>query len=248
MSTRSHIVIEDQNGVFHYRYHHSDGYISGLGETIQKNFKTLSDIMPIFELGQNLSNINGTVKRELFWQKFYEKQGNAASYNSMNDRYKVTVLGKMLVKSYPEDKPAQIKKQTFTDLKEITKHCDEEFIYLLPYKTQKWLVSDHGSPFIPLTVAIKAVRAVEANRKVEWYENYRQEAKNYSEQLDKRTMRRNKLAANFLEYYNRRKPETQEKLNYFIGKSEYSVNGHKETLAELQSFANDYQSENSVPA
>jgi hypothetical protein len=237
MSTRSHIVIEAENGVFHYRYHHSDGYVNGLGETLFKNFKKLEDIESLFDMGQNFSTINSTIAYEKKWDKFYSKNGTASD---RNDRYTLTPMGNLIIKSYPEDKPAKIKKQTFKKFKDVFKYCGEEFVYVLPYGSKKWIVSDHGSDFIPLTVALKAARPAKEMYHVEWYEGYKKKVPNFAQKLEKKKLRCGKVCSEFLNLYDNATKEAKEKLHNFIGKSVYDPKGHLTSLESMRKFAQEY--------
>lgn len=54
MSTRCLVGIKDGEK-FKYIYVHHDGYISGVGKTLQEHFPTVSDIEPILEYGDRSS-------------------------------------------------------------------------------------------------------------------------------------------------------------------------------------------------
>jgi len=51
MSTRSRIAIENQNGSVTSVYCHFDGYISGVGKTLEKHYTDRSVVEELIELG-----------------------------------------------------------------------------------------------------------------------------------------------------------------------------------------------------
>ena len=156
MGTRSHIVYEDKEGNYHYRYHHSDGYIAGLGKTLQQHFKNEENICKLMEINRDFSTINYTIED----MEKLKRGPYADSYKDQHKHYHIETVGKNFIQCLKDSQPEEVKTQIVTTFEEVENVCNEEYIYVFQQKTKKWIVNDHGSPFIPLAQALKIDTAV----------------------------------------------------------------------------------------
>lgn len=143
MATRSHIIFEDENGDFHVRYHHWDGYPSqGLGEVLQNVFNTPQKIQDIFSLKYNFSSIVTSEKKHL--------QNIKEGYSEASDS-DLVIHGQLV---YDNGMPEQVY-NAYKSLKEAINECNEEYYYYFKHSEQKWYVSAYDSEFFSLNDAIQ---------------------------------------------------------------------------------------------
>lgn len=164
MSTRSYIVFDNNKKLMPYRYHHFDGYISGLGEVLQEKFTSKADVEFLFSKNCNMSAIQVTEDEH---NEMIEKATSSGDKNhyifSDLKRFKYVSFKGLMMKFYDSAKgdgesEAEIKKQK-TNMADIYKKCTQSYIYL--FQDNQWLVSIRQSTFMPLKECIFFNKLVE---------------------------------------------------------------------------------------
>ena len=111
MSTRSNIAIEMEDKSIRVVYCHSDGYISGVGKTLLKNYKNYDDVLKLINYG-GISSLADNFNDTSFYCRDWGRKN--------------------------EDKPTQYNNE-FCMMYEMTGATMIEYLYL--FKNNDWYVS-----------------------------------------------------------------------------------------------------------
>jgi hypothetical protein len=68
MATRSRIAIENQDGTVTSIYCHFDGYIDGVGKTLQENYNTREKMEQLIALG-DISSLGKTIEETVAYHR-----------------------------------------------------------------------------------------------------------------------------------------------------------------------------------
>lgn len=165
MSTRSYIVLDDGKQKLSYRFHHWDGYIDGVGETLQRVFTKPEDVHFLFKQEANIDTLNTT--EEAHNIRIAEaKKELAITPNKYNftlnelEHYSHIPYKGQILKFYKGEKPEEVKKQKVSSTNIFSK-CDEEYTYVYKEKENRWLVSPYKTPFMPLKEALFFIHLID---------------------------------------------------------------------------------------
>ncbi len=143
MGTRAHIIFEDADGKFHWRFHHWDGYIvGGVGSSLLENFANEDDAKFLIDINKDFSTINNGLSDK------YAK-GKA------DEGYYVVEYGSKLVVTAEDD----VSSHFSMDLKEALRNCREKYIYLFSQKEKKWFVQWDEKTFFDLKLIVEVEEA-----------------------------------------------------------------------------------------
>lgn len=148
MSTRSYIARKTPSG-YEYRYHHFDGYLGGVGNTLLAKFNTKEFIDKLFEIEYDLSSINSTIEKKK---------------TSPNTRADIIEINGMAVEYYGDDGKSSgtLSKDTPKTLNELLNHCNEEYLYLFNEVKNKWIVKIYDLDFVDLKTTLKLQKIIDS--------------------------------------------------------------------------------------
>lgn len=79
MATRSRIAIEKQDGTVESIYCHFDGYVNGVGQTLQNHYSTREKMEKLIELG-DISSLGDTPEETVAYHRDRNEDLNITSY------------------------------------------------------------------------------------------------------------------------------------------------------------------------
>ena len=148
MSTRSRVGIKNEDGTITSVYVHHDGYPSGVGEVLFRNYNDETKIRKLMELGDMSSIGSEPVDNPMAWET--PKLGTTDWFKAYKEIHPEDMCD--TYKSRGEDCPASISK-TEKEFEKKTEDCWGEYAYL--YKDGKWYINKlNGGGFIILTESI----------------------------------------------------------------------------------------------
>lgn len=148
MSTRSRVGIKNEDGTITSVYVHHDGYPSGVGDVLFRNYNDEAKIRKLMELGDMSSIGSEPVDNPKAWER--PKLGTADWIKAYKEIHPEDMCD--TYKSRGEDCPASISK-TEKEFEKKTEDCWGEYAYL--YKDNKWYINKlNGGGFTVLTESI----------------------------------------------------------------------------------------------
>ena len=136
MSTRSRVGIKNEDGTITSVYVHHDGYPSGVGEVLFKNYNDETKIRKLMELGDMSSLGTEPVENLRGWENpGLGTTDWAKAYKELHPENQCVIY-----KTRGEDCPAKIHK-SIEEYQKYSRDCWGEYAYL--FKNNEWFVLEY---------------------------------------------------------------------------------------------------------
>jgi len=86
MATRSRIAIENQDGSVTSVYCHWDGYVNGVGRTLNQHYTTKEQVEALVALG-DLSSLSGTLEKTIAYHRDRDEDFSQTPFSNVEELF-----------------------------------------------------------------------------------------------------------------------------------------------------------------